>query len=213
MSISKLISSVVVGIVFGGCMSIISCDSLFLKKPEEKVESPPHLNTEQKTDSDVKIPTGNEVGLKVEVLGRRKVRLTVSNNSSETVFLPFWAGGKDKYAVYAIYIIEKKDELTGEFKALEGGHLGTGIHPLEPGDFYRDMYIDPEKGIYRIIVYYSIDRKLAEETNKRSSDRQLAKETNNRSILNEEQRMKDEKEFSQKCDLARGTVISETFEL
>lgn len=182
-------------IVFGLCLLVMNCNSnLSLQNVEEKNEPIPQLKADKKTRIDVKVPKGDEVSLKVEVIGRRKVRLTVSNISSKTVFLPYFAGGKNKYAYYAIYQIERKDDLTGEFKTFEMGHLGTGLHPLKPSDFYRDIYIDPERGTYRISVTYLIDEKVVEQIN-------------NLARLDKEQRLIEEKGNISK------TITSEPFEL
>jgi hypothetical protein len=196
----KPISIITIFVVMTGFLLIVGCKSSNLQNVKDKVELTSNAELNKKTDFDVKIPTGNEVGLKVKVLSRRKVKLTVSNNSSETVFLSYLPRSDNKYETFAVYQVERKDELTGEFKALPYGHSGPGTHPLEPGDFYRTTYFAQRKGIYRINITYSIDRKFEEEII-------------NRSKSGWEPEMIDDEEFNKKYDLSIGKVTSEVFQL
>lgn len=179
--------------------SIADCNSnLNLQNSENK--SITYLEETKKTEDDVKIPKGNEIELKVEIAGSRKVRITIYNKSSDNTFLPYLSGGKDKYVWYAIFRIERKNKLTGEFEPYGEGHLGTGLQPLGAGDLYRDIIVLVKKGTYRFGISYLIDEKLVEQLN-------------NLGKLDMEQKIIEEKKLDVKAAPATKTIFSEPVEL
>lgn len=174
-----------------------SCNFDFIKTKNESValngvENTPNIDVEKQINDLVKI--------EVKKIGDQQVEIIVRNLTSKKIFLPYFKGGEDKYAHYAIFQIQKKEETSDEFKSIGFGHLGTGLKPLEGGDFYKYVINVIEKGTYRFCVSYLVDEQLV---------RRISEYHN----LEGEKRKIESEELIQKSKVESKTVISDVIEL
>ncbi|MGI8468554.1 MAG: hypothetical protein ACR2N3_08880 [Pyrinomonadaceae bacterium] len=157
--------------------------------------------SEDKSLEQLLAPKGDEIRIEVKYLKPKKAIVTVYNDSSGDVFMPYLPGIKSKWAYFSCLQEEKLNSKTGEFETLQGSDFGCGMHSLPAGKSFKYVMWMAESGSYRVNVNYSIDTRLHEQIEKF-----LVK---NQGHFNEE----EAKEIDNKIRLFTKVIVSKTVKL
>lgn len=121
----------------------------------------PASTSQSVTASELKIPDGSELKMVVKRGRDGKVTVFLRNDSTENVYFNHFPG-ENAEKVPIVYYLEKKNEKSGLFEKFKdvSWHFSPGIHPFSPQKSTRFDLELHEKGEFRVIIRYFIDKSI-----------------------------------------------------
>jgi hypothetical protein len=143
-------------VAFQGLVMILVLAGCGSRDVTESSIAPDSVNEEEKQTYEK--PNGDELIVSLKQVGRLELLITVTNNSSRDVFLPYLPGLKSERAFFAYVGLEELNPETASYESAESGDFDPGWEPLNPQAKFTYVVLVLTPGTYRANLRYFIDR-------------------------------------------------------